>query len=154
MTGFIAPVSLDEMYIVESEFHIKSEPVTGDLSVSLSISETEPEMFHDRESSRYVYRGGLLVGVAARRDGTEEEKMDARVMVRGKLSVTDEIGTDDDAREYLRLNLVSMFYACARSDIMAHSSQSPMRQFIIAPIDPTAFIEIAEEGQKGEGDAS
>lgn len=139
MTGFIAPVSIDEMSIFESEFHIKSDTVNGTLSVNLTLSETQAELEFDENSSVYSYRGGLIIDVCASQN--DEPKMDAHVKVCGRLSVGSGVGDKEDARVYLRLNMVSMFYSHARSHIASLTSQSPMRTFQLVPIDPQAYIE-------------
>lgn len=139
MSGYISPVRIDEIYYTKIGFS-SADNTRGNVNVNLTVSELDAKAGHDDANERYIYTGGIEVRAVGSLDSGEEVIV-AEATVKGTVSVDFGIGSFDKARDYLRLNMVSLFYGNVRSMMFSLASQSCAARFLIAPIDPAAVVD-------------
>lgn len=132
---FIAPIQVANMYVVDSDFHIENSPSQNmELKVDVDYHDVQlrKEDSYGFADLKLCVRGGLVD-----RGDKAKEKMHAGVTVSISVSAQmPENCSDDDARQYLLSNAISMAYAHAKSYLMVVTGLSPMGTLTLPAILP------------------
>ena len=132
---FIAPIQVANLYVVDSDFHIENSPSQNmELKVDVGYQDVQlrTEDSYGCADLKLCVRGSLVD-----RDDNAKEKMHAGVTVSISVSAQmPESCSDDDARQYLLSNAISMAYAHAKSYLMVVTGLSPMGALTLPAILP------------------
>lgn len=133
---FIAPIQVASMYVVDSDFHIENSPSQNmELKVDVDYHDVQlrKEDSYGFADLKLCVRGGLVD-----RGDNAKEKMRAGVTVSISVSAQmPESCSDDDARQYILSNAISMAYAHAKSYLMVVTGLSPMGTLTLPAILPS-----------------
>ena len=141
MVDIIAPIQIDELYLVNSEFRIASSPAPN---MVLQLNEEHQYDNYQTNETEMTYELSMTMSVNADLVN-EEERDDVRVhafcQVFIEVSVPKNIDESDaDPLEYLKANALSMAYSHARSCIMMNAGLSPISTFVLPAILPYSIL--------------
>lgn len=146
---FIAPVQVANMFIVDSDFHIDDSPSQNmELKVDVAYQDV---LLRKGESSSRADLKLLVRGSLVDKDDNAKEKMHAGVTV--SISVSAQMPpscSDDEARQYLLSNAISMAYGHAKSYLMVITGLSPMGALTlpaILPVELSADCDVPFQGE-------
>ncbi len=123
--GFIAPIQIQELYLVESSFHIAETPAQDmDQKLGLDIDAKRLDIASG-EGSVAINLTVSTSLVDNANDGEVKMASEAVVHISACASLPQGM-SEAEAREYLLSNAVSMAYAHAKSCIMVITGLSPM----------------------------
>lgn len=146
---FIAPVQVANMFVVDSDFHIDDSPSQNmELKVDVAYQDV---LLRKGESSSRADLKLLVRGSLVDKDDNAKEKMHAGVTV--SISVSAQMPpsfSDDEARQYLLLNAISMAYGHAKSCLMVITGLSPMGALTLPAILPAELSADCDVPFQGE----
>lgn len=146
---FIAPVQVANMFVVDSDFHIDDSP-SQNMELKVDVSYQDVLLRKGENSSRADLK--LLVrGSLVDKDDNAKEKMHAGVTV--SISVSAQMPpsfSDDEARQYLLSNAISMAYGHAKSYLMVITGLSPMGALTLPAILPAELSADCDVPFQGE----
>lgn len=146
---FIAPVQVANLFVVDSDFHIEDSP-SQNMELKVDVTYQDVLLLKGENGSRADLK--LLVrGSLVDKDDNAKEKMHAGVTV--SVSVSAQMPpncSDDDARQYLLSNAISMAYGHAKSYLMVITGLSPMGALTlpaILPVELSADCDVPFQGE-------
>lgn len=146
---FIAPVQVANMFVVDSDFHIDDSPSQNmELKVDVAYQDV---LLRKGESSSRADLKLLVRGSLVDKDDNAKEKMHAGVTV--SISVSAQMPpsfSDDEARQYLLSNAISMAYGHAKSYLMVITGLSPMGALTLPAILPAELSADCDVPFQGE----
>lgn len=146
---FIAPVQVANMFVVDSDFHIDDSP-SQNMELKVDVTYQDVLLRKGENSSRADLK--LLVrGSLVDKDDNAKEKMHAGVTV--SISVSAQMApsfSDDEARQYLLSNAISMAYGHAKSYLMVITGLSPMGALTLPAILPAELSADCDVPFQGE----
>lgn len=146
---FIAPVQVANMFVVDSDFHIDDSPSQNmELKVDVAYQDV---LLRKGESSSRADLNLLVRGSLVDKDDDAKEKMHAGVTV--SISVSAQMPpsfSDDEARQYLLSNAISMAYGHAKSYLMVITGLSPMGALTLPAILPAELSADCDVPFQGE----
>ena len=146
---FIAPVQVANMFVVDSDFHIDDSPSQNmELKVDVAYQDV---LLRKGESSSRADLKLLVRGSLVDKDDNAKEKMHAGVTV--SISVSAQMPpsfSDDEARQYLLSNAISMAYGHAKSYMMVITGLSPMGALTLPAILPAELSADCDVPFQGE----
>lgn len=146
---FIAPVQVANMFVVDSDFHIDDSP-SQNMELKVDVTYQDVLLRKGENSSRADLK--LLVrGSLVDKDDNAKEKMHAGVTV--SISVSAQMPpsfSDDEARQYLLSNAISMAYGHAKSYLMVITGLSPMGALTLPAILPAELSADCDVPFQGE----
>lgn len=146
---FIAPVQVANMFVVDSDFHIDDSPSQNmELKVDVAYQDV---LLRKGESSSRADLKLLVRGSLVDKDDNAKEKMHAGVTV--SISVSAQMPpsfSDDEARQYLLSNAISMAYGHAKSYLMLITGLSPMGALTLPAILPAELSADCDVPFQGE----
>lgn len=146
---FIAPVQVANMFVVDSDFHIDDSP-SQNMELKVDVTYQDVLLRKGENSSRTDLK--LLVrGSLVDKDDNAKEKMHAGVTV--SISVSAQMPpsfSDDEARQYLLSNAISMAYGHAKSYLMVITGLSPMGALTLPAILPAELSADCDVPFQGE----
>lgn len=136
---FIAPIQIEQMYVIDSSFHIEPRPgedMEQRIGLDFKITNLSIDNGHGKITIELSASSELIS-----KDEAAESKMGVSVTVFASASsdLPDELG-DEQAKDYLLTNILSMAYAHAKSYIMTLTALSPMGQMILPAILPIEIV--------------
>lgn len=146
---FIAPVQVANMFVVDSDFHIDDSP-SQNMELKVDVTYQDVLLRKGENSSRADLK--LLVrGSLVDKDDNAKENMHAGVTV--SISVSAQMPpsfSDDEARQYLLSNAISMAYGHAKSYLMVITGLSPMGALTLPAILPAELSADCDVPFQGE----
>lgn len=146
---FIAPVQVANLFIVDSDFHIDDSPAQAmELKVDVTYQDV---LLRKGENSSCADLKLLVRGSLVDKDDNAKEKMHAGVTV--SISVSAQMPpccSDDEARQYLLSNAISMAYGHAKSYLMLITGLSPMGALTLPAILPAELSADCDVPFQGE----
>lgn len=146
--SIVAPVQLDNLYVVDSRMHVEPEPAES-MREGLDIHYDRGEVTVDGEVVRITLSLDVSVSLYA-----ADEPSDVRMSAGAKIFVEARCGIPQDGApegigRYLTMNCLSIAYSHARSHIMLLTAASPMRALMIPAILPSVLAD-ADERERTE----
>lgn len=139
----LAPVHLNSMYIKKSSLSVGDSPADS-MELKFDINCSYSDLGFDKDAGEYALATTLDVSAKlVNADDSQDVRAEAMVQVVDVVSVakSERLSSDEEAKQYLRLNGASMGYSHVRSQIMAMTSMSPMGMLTLPPINPGLLVE-------------
>lgn len=142
----ISPLQLRGLTLVECEYNVNNSPAET-MNLALKADGNLQGFFEREDEFELSLELNITADLADANDGD-----DVRLHSSGTVDITvaiDKAGIDgaQSAREYLRLNAVSIAYSHIRSVIMTIAGLSPVGSFVLPPVLPQALVDDLFGGQ-------
>lgn len=146
---FIAPIQVVHLFVVDSNFHIEDSP-SDNMELKVDVSYQDVRLWKNDNGAHASLKMCVFGSLVDGDDGTQV-KMRAGVTV--SISVSAQMPTnspDDEARQYLLSNAISMAYAHAKSYLMVVTGLSPMGALTLPAILPAELSADCDVPFQGE----
>lgn len=146
--SIVAPVQLDQIFVVDSRMHVEPNPAES-MRESLDIHYDRGELAVEDDVATLALSLEVSVSLSA-----SDEPSDVRMSAGTKVMVTahcgiPQDGAPDTVKRYLTMNCLSVAYSHARSHLMSLTAASPMGTFMIPTILPSVLAD-ADERERTE----
>ena len=146
----IAPIQLDDLFLVSSSFQIADSPAKN-MDQKIGLDFTVKQLDSSRVEGIIALNLTVKTSLVDREHDDEEKiQASAEVFVSAHATLPPTI-TEGQADEYLLSNAISMAYGHAKTCIMTVSGLSPVRPVMIPAILP---LNIARDYLSGDADST
>ncbi len=136
----IAPIHLNALSVSNVSFSVIDDSA-DDMELQLEINYETQEPANNGSDGTYALRAKLdLTASLAAHGSPEDAKLKSSITVLAEVSMASSyFQSDEEARNHLATNALSMSYSHARSTLMTIAGMTPAKGFMLPPIIPSAI---------------